>query len=527
MCVFGAATASILLLVFKSISGYSNAWGKAFLLIGTCLEIAFLYYPYFGCLTSHHRIIGALMGLPYATVYFLLYMTTSFQKCNGLTTSGYVLFIFIEMPPILCHLFIMGKFILVLYNEIKEHGTFKVQFFFHNADDQSEVQEKLARPWLKDYVKDLMKSRPSREYSRIEFYLRKIYNPEKNFKFSTQTLSVVMICSILLYAISLFGLYFASLYLNIVNKAADSLLAKVRRGVAGSFIGAFILAAIFSVFSLIRFMENHKNNMLRMFKGDKSFIPRFMNVSQFMIGKGLRYHSFQIGYFMWGYILLMLLFFVIFFSIFCLSFSIVRGLVASWFEGGGVLFAVAFLTRLSLPVTAMTIFRDHNYSKDVISINNRNVYLVFSYFWFFLGLPMGFFSAMFRILKTMAVGALMLPRIDHSLMPDGFQRLDGGFNAYICYLHVQTAYRNPVLRVFCQILSDETRHNRERKWTYSAQARARWFLALTLARNPQLASNRKLGGFKAGKAPQPDQGGCVEHGDVKIEVGRYGLMQDK
>jgi hypothetical protein len=39
---------------------------------------------------------------------------------------------------------------------------------------------------------------------------------------------------------------------------------------------------------------------------------------------------------------------------------------------------------------------------------------------------MGFFSAMFRILKTMAVGALMLPRIDHSLMPDGFQRLDQG-----------------------------------------------------------------------------------------------------
>jgi hypothetical protein len=70
-------------------------------------------------------------------------------------------------------------------------------------------------------------------------------------------------------------------------------------------------------------------------------------------------------------------------------------------------------------------------------------------------------------------------------------------------------------------------HNKERKWTYSAQARARWFLALTLARNPQLASDRKPGGFQAVKAPQPDQGGCVEHGDVKIEVGWYGLMQDK
>ncbi|CAB4039190.1 Hypothetical predicted protein, partial [Paramuricea clavata] len=62
----------------------------------------------------------------------------------------------VEIPPILCNLFIMGKFILVLYKEVKEHGTFKVKFFFHN-DEQSEVQVKLVRPWLKDYVEDLVK----------------------------------------------------------------------------------------------------------------------------------------------------------------------------------------------------------------------------------------------------------------------------------------------------------------------------------------------------------------------------------
>jgi hypothetical protein len=39
---------------------------------------------------------------------------------------------------------------------------------------------------------------------------------------------------------------------------------------------------------------------------------------------------------------------------------------------------------------------------------------------------MGFFSAILRILKAMAVGALMLPRIDHSVMPDGFQWFDPG-----------------------------------------------------------------------------------------------------
>ena len=56
----------------------------------------------------------------------------------------------------------------------------------------------------------------------------------------------------------------------------------------------------------------------------------------------------------------------------------------------------------------------------------RNVYLLFSYFWFFVGLPMGFFSAIFRILKSLAVCAVMLPRIDHSIMPDGFQWMDKG-----------------------------------------------------------------------------------------------------
>ena len=56
----------------------------------------------------------------------------------------------------------------------------------------------------------------------------------------------------------------------------------------------------------------------------------------------------------------------------------------------------------------------------------RNVYLLFSYFWFFVGLPMGFFSALVRLLKWMAVGALMMPRIDHSVMPDGFQQIDIG-----------------------------------------------------------------------------------------------------
>ncbi|XP_028396732.1 receptor for retinol uptake stra6-like [Dendronephthya gigantea] len=143
---------------------------------------------------------------------------------------------------------------------------------------------------------------------------------------------------------------------------------------------------------------------------------------------------------------------------------------------------------------------------------------------------MGVFSAIFRILKIMAVGLLMLPRIDHSILPDGFQWLDPGYNAYVCYLHVQAAFRNPVLRVFCQILIDdhETRNNRnDPKWTRSPQARAKWFIALTLARNPQLAAERKR--VRIALLPDsPVQELCVNNGDVKIDVvGHYGPIQAK
>ena len=41
-----------------------------------------------------------------------------------------------------------------------------------------------------------------------------------------------------------------------------------------------------------------------------------------------------------------------------------------------VLAGVAIFTRMSLPLASFTIFRDHEYAKDVISINNRYVLFV-------------------------------------------------------------------------------------------------------------------------------------------------------
>ncbi|XP_046854633.1 stimulated by retinoic acid gene 6 protein-like [Xenia sp. Carnegie-2017] len=296
-----------------------------------------------------------------------------------------------------------------------------------------------------------------------------------------------MVCSIILYGATIFEITVVAQSFNV--RYQNSLLEDVIHGIRDSLIASLILTFLFCALSIPRFMENHKNNMLRMFKGDKSFIPKNIKSSQFMIGKSLRYQSFQIGYFLLGYLLQWLMLFLICVFFYCLKFPIFRKLVLNRVKTVSVFFAVGLLTRLTLPLTAVTIFRDPDYNKNVISVNNRNAYLVFSYFWFFIGLPMGILSALSRILKAMIIVLILLPRVDHSVLPDGFQQFDPGYVSYIAYLHVQAAFRNPILRVFCQTIFD--RKNGIHQWKCSPQARTRWFLALTLARNPEIISYRK------------------------------------
>ncbi|XP_046854611.1 stimulated by retinoic acid gene 6 protein-like [Xenia sp. Carnegie-2017] len=477
--LFGAITGFILLLVWRVFHSPRNDWWfKPLFVIVICIEIAFLFYPIFGCLASHYRIIGSLLGFSYSVSFFLVGIIKDIEFYQKCANNDSLLIIVGDIPVILCQLFIIGKFLIVLFKERKNFG----QLFYDETKDNS-INVKLSLPWFNDYVKNVFYPRQTPDHSKVLSYLRKIYNPHKYFKFSTHTSSVLMVCSIFLYYGTISFIISVARYFNVRVQNSFG------RGIRDCLIAALILTFLFCALSLLRFMENHKNNMLRMFKGDKSFIPKKIKSSQFMIGKCLRYQSFQIGYFLWGYLLQWLMLFLICVLFYCLKFPIYQKLILTLVEVASVFLALGLLTYLTLALTAVAIFRDPNYNKNVISMNNRNAYLVFSYFWFFIGLPMGMLSALSRILKAMIIGLILLPRVDHSVLPEGFQRFDPGYISYIAYLHVQAAFRNPILRVFCQTIFD--RKNGIRQWKCSPQARTRWFLALTLARNPEFISYRK------------------------------------
>lgn len=114
-----------------------------------------------------------------------------------------------------------------------------------------------------------------------------------------------------------------------------------------------------------------------------------------------------------------------------------------------------------------------------------------------------------RIIKAIILGALFLPRLDHSTLPKKFQRMDPGFDAYCGFMHVESTHTNPVAMVFISILQAEslTALKRKEKKILNIilrdeyqemlakkrrKARWKWLLAYTLVNNPEISLQRRL-----------------------------------
>lgn len=136
-------------------------------------------------------------------------------------------------------------------------------------------------------------------------------------------------------------------------------------------------------------------------------------------------------------------------------------------------------------------------------------------------LPLGILSALLRALKGALINFWLLPRMDISAMGRVFERCDNGYYSYMCMLTVENAHSNPCLLMFVHILQKlvcflcpsafikrnlqaekhsctlndlvltPVKSTGKRPITglslrQSRRARQRWFLAITLARNPVL-----------------------------------------
>ncbi|CAH3199153.1 unnamed protein product [Porites evermanni] len=72
------------------------------------------------------------------------------------------------------------------------------------------------------------------------------------------------------------------------------------------------------------------------------------------------------------------------------------------------------------------VFRDRDFPRIVITVDNRRLFSIMSYFSFFFNILVGLFSGFLRIILGIVLGLVFLARIDRSTLMQGFQRLDRG-----------------------------------------------------------------------------------------------------
>ncbi|KAJ7371469.1 hypothetical protein OS493_025368 [Desmophyllum pertusum] len=166
-------------------------------------------------------------------------------------------------------------------------------------------------------------------------------------------------------------------------------------------------------------------------------------------------------------------------------------------------------------------FRDMTYPNITVTIDNRRLFSIMSYFLFFYNILLGIFSCFLRILKGMVLGVIFISRIDRTSLMQGYQRWDKAFVAYLGFITVLVAHRHPVMLVFCQLLIDRNKDQQplqerpptkpvqrthlrdpESSAAYRREPRLprmsykavnRWFVAVTLLRNPSLVKYRCQG----------------------------------
>ncbi|XP_032068883.1 stimulated by retinoic acid gene 6 protein-like isoform X2 [Thamnophis elegans] len=226
-----------------------------------------------------------------------------------------------------------------------------------------------------------------------------------------------------------------------------------------------------------------------------------------------KFISFQVAYIMWGYLIMHLVQWL--FGMILMYILILPMIHGEWMEllnqwGTVILTYVIVLVIKKMQVLAGARFflqpkMSPTDSQKPLALDNRRVFVNFSYFLFFHSVVIGLTSCLMRLARSIILGVWMVGRIDRPVMPKGYEQCDAGYTVWIGMLFLDHYHTNPILVCFCQILCDKYKQKRLSADSYSSvytlleivprvssKARIRWFLLYTLLNNPTIQKARKL-----------------------------------
>lgn len=315
--------------------------------------------------------------------------------------------------------------------------------------------------------------------------------------------------------------------------------------------GGVITAATVSILLMLHFMKCHRDNVLQMYRGQRTFFQDVTVSPANLVGQSLLFSGYQIAFVLTGYTVLSFFLAIIVVSLTAI-FKYIDFLVSpemlEVYKNIGQVFAPPIFLAICLWLYQLFltyyVFRDRDFPDITITVDNRRFYSIMSYFFFFYNILLGLFSCIMRIIKGMILGVIFISRIDRTSLMQGFQTWDKAFVAYLGFIHILVAHNHPVMLMFCQLLINSNKdrqygtvereelpglcvqnsHSEDQSSAGHPEARVfrpphmshqainRWFLAFTLLRNPSLVKYRRRCAREAKKC------------SVSIEDANYGSI---
>ncbi|KAM9207226.1 stimulated by retinoic acid gene 6 protein-like [Dugong dugon] len=506
-------------------------WAQAFVLLMGGIEVGLSYFPFFACLSSEFRLVGAILGFSYSLIWFSVTVLYIAQCPHGQLVGRYETIIF-YWPSLLCLAFLLGRFLHMFVKSLRAHLGWELQ-----AEEKPFLEVHQA-----EHVKQLLRKSSLRERKKSWFQTR-IYEWDPCFQFPSRMIGTTVLAFICLYLFIVieFCIFvyvrdeldvFEGELENYITSMNDTgtltpVILQVQELISvtkGVWVATILPAALTSVNYMFHILSCYRKHIKRLWSGNKNFLPlTFHNPSSSESVVAIaRYSGWQIAYILWGYLIMHVVHSLCGMMVmYGLVLPIMHNKGLEMLQGLGIgtltIAVVVGLMILQVWIAASFFLQPKMGTADKqkpLALNNRKAFHNFSYFLFFYNVLLGLGACLSRLLITCILGTWLIARIDRTIMQKGYEKADMGFRAWIGMLYVDHYHTNPVLVSFCHILM--TGH-KERKlqqaikyWCLnqsagprvSARSRTRWLLLQTLINNPSLVMLRKRKGHGSQESTQ-------------------------
>ena len=386
----------------------------------------------------------------------------------------------------------MNKKLNLIYTKMTPEDTYTnySSLIIRNRLNNIEYLRKSKPSFEERYVKSLFKNsarvKPNEKGLKLYFFG---WIFDENFRFSTRAVCTYTVCFTVLYYLTCFLMFYGSIFVDMIY------LPSIYKQ---TIVLSTCVTSLICLVQLVLSIKQFKLHLKSLYKGtsDQYISPKSAFSNKKIATSSFNYSGYAVTYMCWGYIILFALLTVV-------SFQLI-------FFGGNSIGLFVLLVLLPFIVSILIVKFINKFigslaakfcflqsKSKVLALKNVKCYSIFLYFKFFYDCFTGFAYCMLRIMTSIVLSVVFLPRLDYSFMGRSLEGMDTAFMSYVGYLHWESHHTNPVVICFCDMLKRNLKINNKLKKYNIVQnktrtrVRNRWYLLYLMSKNLQLVQYRR------------------------------------